>query len=76
MKKNNFKTLANLIAELNALAKKYGDNIPVFVYDEYLANEGWDYETIDLYQAPRAQYVDADEEDIKEGVPKNYIQID
>ena len=73
--KNNIKTLADLISELKALADEYGADTPVFLYDDYLANEGWDYTLRDLYLAPRAVYAKAEEEEKEDGVPENFILI-
>jgi len=44
-------TITELINKLEQLKAQEGD-IRVCVYDEYTANEGWDFEEEDLYQSP------------------------
>ncbi len=75
MEKKNFKTLAEFIAELNALAEKYGKETPIFVYNEHLVDEIYTYEIFDLYTRPRLSYEQGEEEEIERGLPKNYIQL-
>lgn len=49
-------TLKEMIAKLQKLAKEYGENTEVYIYDEYTANEGWDYEEQDLICPAGAWY--------------------
>ena len=41
-------TISKMIEKLNAILATEGD-IRVTVYDEYTAEEGWDYEECDLW---------------------------
>ena len=41
-------TISKMIEKLNAILATEGD-IRVTVYDDYTANEGWDYEESDLW---------------------------
>ena len=68
-------TLRDFINKLEQLAKEHGDNIPVCTYDEYTANEGWEYKEGDLYLEAYACYKEFDEDDVAEGVPAKLILI-
>jgi hypothetical protein len=46
-------TIRELITTLEGLAETHGEETLVAVYDDYTANEGWDYEEEDLYCTPR-----------------------
>ena len=46
-------TIREMIEKLEEMAKVHGDDKPVCTYDNYLENEGWDYEQKDLYMKPR-----------------------
>ena len=51
-------TISEMIEKLKAILVTEGD-IRVTVYDEYTANEGWDYEESDLWldAEPFVEYV-------------------
>jgi hypothetical protein len=49
-------TIRKMIERLEELAQQYGDDMRVCVYDDYTANEGWDFEEEDLYTDARAKY--------------------
>lgn len=51
-------TIREMINNLEALAKTYGDNTPCTIYDEYTAAEGWGYEEKDLYIPAEPTYND------------------
>lgn len=68
-------TLRAFINELEQIAKEYGDNIPVCVYDDYTANEGWNHKEGDYYLRADVTYMEADEDEIEEGVPEKYVLI-
>lgn len=42
-------TIREMITALEALAAQHGDDTRCTVYDDYTANEGWDFEEEDLY---------------------------
>lgn len=42
-------TIREMIAKLEELAAQHGDDIKVVMYDEYTAEEGWDYKEEDLW---------------------------
>lgn len=69
------KTIKEFIDELQVLAKEYGEDIPVCVYDEYTANEGWDYTEGDLYGKATAEMYEPFEEDVEDGAPAKCILI-
>lgn len=58
-------TITELINKLEQLKAQEGD-IRVCVYDEYTANEGWDFEEEDLYQSPtpHIEYVEGADEKV------------
>lgn len=58
-------TITELINKLEQLKAQEGD-IRVCVFDEYTANEGWDFEEEDLYQnpTPHIEYVEGTDEKV------------
>ena len=54
--------ISELIKELEEIKNKNGD-LRVTIYDEYLANEGWDYEYQDLWKNvhPCVEFIDDEE---------------
>ena len=42
-------TIREMIAKLEELAAQHGDDVKVVMYDEYTANEDWEYEEEDLW---------------------------
>ena len=42
-------TIREMITALEGFAAQYGDDTRCTVYDEYTAEEGWDFEEEDLY---------------------------
>ena len=61
--------ISELIKRLEEIKNKEGD-LRVTIFDEYTANEGWDYETQDLWQniCPCVEFVEDDEDNQVEKV--------
>jgi len=58
-------TISEMIKKLEALKAKYGD-LRVTVYDDYTANEGWDYKNEDLWLTADAEFDMVIDEDGRE----------
>jgi hypothetical protein len=69
------KTVREFIEELEVLAKKYGDDMPVCLYDDYTADEGYDYKLGELYLIPEPNAYAPDEDEVEEGAPAKCILI-
>lgn len=61
-------TITEMIKKLEALKKEHGD-LRVTVYDEYTANEGWDYKYEDLWITADA-VIDTVEDDDENEIEK------
>lgn len=61
--------ISELIKRLEEIKNKEGD-LRVTIFDEYTANEGWDYENQDLWQdiCPCVEFVEDDEDNQVEKV--------
>lgn len=69
------KTVKELITDLQKLAEQYGDDMPVCVYDDYTANEGYNFTEGDLYMPAKADIYEPEEYEVADGAPEKCIMI-